>query len=681
MTRAGHLQCRRYAVRRCASWFITVALVGASASGTAAGAVDAAASTASGAALPVGPDRAVTTPAGATFTVAGAWTRRDRDRVVVFDAPEGDATIAVIDTVEASADAAVTDAWRLYRAGPVRPVRLVTPQAPRSGWQERRLTTYETSPNEKLIVLAYAWRAGTRWTVTLIESSEATFEKRGSQIGLVLGSLRPPGYQRENFAGRKANPLDAARIATMRNFIEAGMKQLSVPGVGWSLLDGGKVVFEGGSGVRELGRPEPVGADTLFIAASNTKALTTLLLAELVDEKKLRWDDPVTQAYPAFKLGDAETTRQVLVKHLICACTGVPRQDMEALFEFKDATPASSMALLGTMQPTSKFGEVFQYSNLMAAAAGYVGASLVAPRDELGKAYDDAMRDKVFRPLGMTNTTFDFKRALAADHASPHGEDVDGKTMISAMDLNYSFVPVRPAGGVWTSSRDLGRYVQMELADGKLPDGRTLVSKANLLARRAPQIPVGEDVSYGMGLFVDTHWGVTVVSHGGDLAGYHSNMIWLPDHGVGATILTNSDSGVLLRGPFLRKLLELLFDAADESDGMLKAAAEQREVTRKVERVRLVVPADPTETGKLAARYASTALGSLVVSKRSDGAVLFDFGEWQSEVASRRNDDGSISFITISPSLDGFEFVVAAAAGRRTLVMRDSQHEYVFLER
>jgi hypothetical protein len=58
----------------------------------------------------------------------------------------------------------------------------------------------------------------------------------------------------------------------------------------------------------------------------------------------------------------------VLVKHLICACTGVPRQDMEALFEFKDATPASSMKLLGTMQPTSRFGEVFQYSNLMAAA-------------------------------------------------------------------------------------------------------------------------------------------------------------------------------------------------------------------------------------------------------------------------------------------------------------------------
>jgi len=127
------------------------------------------------------------------------------------------------------------------------------------------------------------------------------------------------------------------------------------------------------------------------MAASNTKGMTTLLLAMLADEKKLQWDQPVTQLYPSFKLGDADTTRQVLVHHLVCACTGLPRQDLEWLFEFKDATPASSLASLGTMQPTSRFGELFQYSNLMAAAAGYVGAHLYDPSRDLGAAYDDAM--------------------------------------------------------------------------------------------------------------------------------------------------------------------------------------------------------------------------------------------------------------------------------------------------
>ncbi len=147
--------------------------------------------------------------------------------------------------------------------------------------------------------------------------------------------------------------------------------------------------------------------------------MTTLLLAELVDEKKLRWDEPVVDVYPAFKLGDADTTKQVLVKNLICACTGVPRQDMEWLFEFKNATPETELALLGTMQPTSKFGEVFQYSNMMAAAAGYIGAHLVYPNLELGAAYDKAMQEKIFDPLGMKSTTFDYARALAGNHATP----------------------------------------------------------------------------------------------------------------------------------------------------------------------------------------------------------------------------------------------------------------------
>ena len=106
--------------------------------------------------------------------------------------------------------------------------------------------------------------------------------------------------------------------------------------------------------------------------ASNTKAMTTLLLAKLVAEHRIAWDTPVIKLFPSFRLGDAETTHSVLVKHLICACTGMPRQDLEWIFDYGKMTPESTMALLGTMQPTSKFGELFQYSNLMAAATGSI---------------------------------------------------------------------------------------------------------------------------------------------------------------------------------------------------------------------------------------------------------------------------------------------------------------------
>ncbi len=624
-------------------------------------------------------DTSRTTSAGTTFTAPAGWSIETRANMVLLTPPEADSHIALVDVKADDADSAVAAAWAAYQPDFERPLEIALPQAALNGWEERRYYEYETSPNERLSIYAFAWRAGTSWIGIIVDASEPTLEKRSAPISLVLESLKPKGYQRETFAGKKAHALDADRIAVMKDFVASGMKQLGIPGVGFSLIDRGEVVFEGGLGVKELGKAARVDARTLFLAASNTKALTTLLLAQLVDEKKLRWDQPVTDVFPGFELGDAATTRQVLIKHLICACTGLPRQDLEWIFEFREATPASSFELLATMQPTSDFGEVFQYSNLMAAAAGYVAAAVLAPKLELGAAYDNAMQSRIFRPLGMQDTTFDFARAEQGNHARPHGHDINGQPSRAPMDLNYSVVPVRPAGGVWTSAHDLSKYVQMELARGALPNGKQLVSEENLLARRKSQVMLGEDVSYGMGLSVDTHWGIPVVQHGGALIGYLSDMMWFPDHGVGAVVLTNSESGGALLAPFLRRLVEVLFDARPEAEQQLSvAAAQQREDLAK-EREQLVIPADPQQVDTLAARYSSPALGELTV-KHKGGRTVFDVGEWRSAMASRKNDDGTMSFITIDPTLRGFDFVVGEHNGKRTLIVRDAQHEYKFTE-
>jgi len=619
------------------------------------------------------------TPAGATFTAPPGWSLRSDANMIVLTAPEPDSHIAIVDVKAADAAAAVTAAWRAYRPDFSRPVKLMTPAPARDGWEERRSFSYETSPNERAVIAALASRAGDKWTVVILDGKEPTFEKRGSQFSLVLQSLRPKGYNKENFAGRKALPLTPERVAELKSFVETSMKKLDVPGAGLALVDGGRVVYEGGIGVRELGKPDPVDANTLFMAASNTKGMTTLLLARLVDQGKLRWDEPVTDAYPKFKLGDADTTRKVLVKHLICACTGLPRQDLEWIFEFKNATPETSLALLGTMQPTSHFGEVFQYSNLMASAAGYVGAHLYDPDRSLGAAYDEAMQNMIFTPLGMTSTTFDMARALRSDHASPHGEDIDGRPEVANMAFNYSVMPHRPAGGVWTSAHDLVKYVQLEIARGKLPNGTQLVSEENLLMRRQPQVAMGENQNYGMGLMEDKTWGVTVIHHGGSLAGYKSDLMFLPDYGIGAVLLTNSDSGQLLLRPLMRRLLEVAFDGKPEAVGNVDIAAANFKASLRKERERLVVPASADLVAKLAPHYSSPALGDITVVK--DGAsTTFDFGEWKSKVASRKNDDGTVSFITIDPTNMGFEFVVADRSGKRALIIRDGQHEYVFTE-
>ncbi len=619
------------------------------------------------------------TPAGATFTAPVGWTLRTASTFVVLQPPEPDSRVVLADVASGSASDAVAAAWAAYRPDFHPVLKLATPLPARNGWDETQVFTYETSPNDRLEIGALARRHGTAWTILLRDGTEPTFEKRAAAAGLIVQSTRPAGYQRESFAGRKPHPLDAERVAQMQAFVRDAMKELQIPGASIALAQGDQVVFEGGFGVRELGKPAKVDANTLFMAASNTKGMTTLLLAELVDQGKLRWNEPVVDVYPAFKLGDPAITPQVLVENLVCACTGLPRQDMEWIFEFKHATPESSMALLGTMKPTSRFGEVFQYSNLMAGAAGYIGGHVVYPDLELGAAYDKAMQVRVFDPLGMRSTTFDMPKALRSDHASPHSWGIDGKVGVAPMDFNYSIMPHRPAGGVWTSSHDLIRYVQLELSQGVLPDGKRLVSAENLLARRRAGVPVGEDMTYGMGLETDRTWGVPVVHHGGSMAGYKSDLIVLPDAGIGAVLLTNSDEGQLMLRPFMRRLLEIVYDGKPEAAEDVAARAKREAAEIAQERTRLVVPAARAEVAKLARAYRSPELGDLAV-RTGQGGTVFDAGEWRTPVASRRNDDGTVSFISTEYGLIGFEWVVGERAGKRVLLLRDGQHEYVFTE-
>jgi CubicO group peptidase (beta-lactamase class C family) len=628
---------------------------------------------------PLAADTKSATAQGATFIAPKGWTLTQRGPATTIEAPEKDSRIVLVDVQAKDADAAVAAAWAASGLKLAWPLKLSQAAADRDGWTDRKGYQYETSPNEKRGVGAMAQRHGDTWTVAIEDLADATAEKRGGQLGLIFGALLPKGKQRETFAGKKANTLDAARIAALSEFVEKGRKLTTTPGIGIGIIQGGKVVFAGGFGEKQLGKPEKIDGDTLFMIASNTKALTTLLLATLVDEKKLDWNAPVVQQWPTFKLGDADTTSRVLVKHLVCACTGMPRQDTEWWFEFKDATPASSMALLGTMQPTSKFGELYQYSNLMAGAAGYLGGHLVHPQLELGLAYDLAMEQRVFKPLGMNATTFDFARALASNHATPHSLDLDDHPAIALMEPNYSVLPLRPAGAAWSSVNDLLKYVAMELAKGTLPGGKRFIGEAALLARREPQVALGSDASYAMALMIDNTWGIPVIHHGGDMVGFHSDMIWLPEQDVGAVILTNSDPGVLVRGPFRRKLLEVLFDGEPIADAQMAKAAEQFHDEIKVERARWTLPAAEADAALLAPRYKSTALGELKIL-RQQGKTLVDIGEWKSELASRHNQDGTVSFTTTTPGVQGSEFVVGSPGAKRTLITRDAQHEYVFTE-
>ena len=621
----------------------------------------------------------VSLASGDNFTAPDGWTLNKSGAMVKLAPPEPNSAVTILDVgVAANGTEAIAKAWAAN--GTPRVAKLVTPRPGRNGWDERAIADYEIPPNAERAIQAIAFRKDTRWTVVLLDASEAVAEKRGAAVGAVIQSLRPAGYVRESFAARPPHPLDAMRIAAMKSFVTQAMKDLGVPGAGLALISGNQVVYEGGLGVKALGSPAPVDAHTLFMIASNTKGMSTLLLSTLVDEKRLRWDQPVTDVYPAFRLGSDATTRSVLVKHLVCACTGLPRKDLEWIFATSGKTPASdTFRQLAATQPTSGFGEVFQYNNLMATAAGYIGGHLIYPNMELGAAYDRAMTDRIFGPLGMTDTTLSMDQALTRNHASPHAWGIGTVPILGNQDFNHVITPFRPAGGAWSSAHDMARYVQLELTKGVLPSGKRLVSEDALLARRVHNVPTGENQWYGMGLFDDRTWDVSVVHHGGSMAGYKSDIMLIPDVGVGAVILTNADEGQLLLRPTLRRLLELVYDGNPEAAADVAAAAARLKAQNMKDAQRLVIPPDPTAVAALAPHYANADLGSLTV-ERGVEPTSFRFTSWGTTVATKKEDDGTLSFVSTDPLNSGTPMVVGTKDGKRTLTVRDSQHEYVFVE-
>ena len=617
----------------------------------------------------------------ASLLVPEGWTVVRDGGTVAITAPEGDATIALVAIPSAAnGEEAVAQAWARFDPAFDRVVRLAVDQPDRDGWTDTKVVNYETSPAEKLVLQGVALKSADGWTAILVRGAQATFAKRGGQLGQMLGSLRPKSFAKESFAGKTAHKLDDLRILQIKDFVATSMDQLGVPGVGLALIQDGRIVWEGGLGVKEAGTTALVDENTQFMIASNTKGMATLLLSTLVDEGRLEWDQPVTDVYPEFRLGSDETTAKTLVRHLVCACTGLPRKDMEWIFNTRPDTPAkNAFEQLSATEPTSGFGEVFQYNNLMASAAGYVGAHIVHPDMELGAAFKSAMKERIFGPLGMTRTTFDTAEVMKGNWAKPHDFDIEDRIAPAAMDLNLAMEPFLPAGGAWSTAHDMALYVINELEEGVLPNGGRLVSAESLLARRAHNVPTGEASWYGMGLFDDQTYGVSVIQHGGSLVGYKSNWFAVPAADAAVVILTNSDAGQGLLGSLSRRFLEVLYDGKPEAVENVASLVERRDIALAKFRSEIDNPGNPEVLGSLADRYANAALGPLTV-RREGGRTYLQSTTIASEVTTKKNEDGTYSIVMISPGLRGSGILVGSKDGKRTLTLDDGQHEYVWVE-
>lgn len=318
------------------------------------------------------------------------------------------------------------------------------------------------------------------------------------------------------------------------------LKAWEVPGISVVIVRDGRVIYLKGFGVRELGKKEPVTPDTVFALSSCTKGFTTLALGMLVDDGKLAWDDPVRKHVPYFKLADPLADEQVTLRDLLCHRTGVGTHDFlwyRAPWDLEE-----QIRRTGRVPPSRGFRTGMIYQNVMVGAAG------VALEKAANDPWASFIEKKITKPLGMTATSFTTPAALqAADHASPHRRNRDGKVEPVAW---YDFAKPHPALSMNATARDLGKWLRFQLGDGTW-NGQRLVSADSLAEPHMPHVvirhegvarqenPFTQQISYALGWVVQDYRGQKLIQHAGNIDGMRAHITLAPGAGVGLAILAN----------------------------------------------------------------------------------------------------------------------------------------------
>lgn len=339
----------------------------------------------------------------------------------------------------------------------------------------------------------------------------------------------------------------ASRAAITREldrFIHQGMKSWQVPGVSVAVVHGDSVILAAGYGVRDLSKPGAVDPNTLFGIMSTTKAFTAMLIAMLVDEGKMSWNDPVTRWIPEFQMPDPYVTRVLTVQDLLTHSAGLGNADM--LWSRADLSEHEIFQRIRLLTPAYGFRNGFVYQNVMYGLAGEVIARVS------GMSFPEALQRKIFQPLGMTRTypTYATMAATADPNTSQAHFRIRGTVQPIAED---KVDLLAAAGATWSTANDMTRWLRF-LLDSARVDGRRLVSDSSFRMLFAPHVMVPPDefyptaaltqphwMTYGLGWFQQDYRGYMVDFHTGSLDGRTAIIGLIPALKLGVYVFGNLD--------------------------------------------------------------------------------------------------------------------------------------------
>ena len=602
------------------------------------------------------------------------WTVKENEGYTTLLSPEGDIRVHLLTSPETDLESAVKQGWA--EVAPDFTLESSDPQEPPSapGVEKTLVIHYE---GENQIAQAFAQLYGGTAYLLLIEGDLAAVQRRSAQVNIIASGFEISGLGDTDLTGTEPLTVDETITGELEAYVTDALKRFGIPGAAVAIVQNGEIVYEGGFGVKSMGGGEPITADTNMMIGSTGKSLTTMMMGTLVDDGSISWDTPVQEVLPEFKVSDPELSRTMTMRNLVCACTGVPRRDLELVFNADTLGAEEIVESLGTFTFFTGFGEAFQYSNQIVGTAGYAAAAADgASWGELYTGYLRSLQKRVLDPIGMTNTTLSLPKVKArGDYALPHSLNIRGRNEPFAVDLEQLLLPIAPAGAHWSTAHDMARYLVTELNVGVAPDGTRVVSEKNLRTTWEPQVEVSADTSYGLGWFVGDYKGLKLIEHGGNTFGFTSDFAFLPDAGLGIVVLANAQGTNAFNSAVRTRLFELVFEQDPEADK--QATFSFGEVAKELEKIsNNLQPIDRSVVTPYFGSYQNDALGE--VSLRLDGdAVTFDTGEFAVPLVAE-TEDGKVKYLFNGPPLPGGELKLTGKPDAPTLTIGEGAVKYVF---
>ncbi|HEV8538153.1 MAG TPA: serine hydrolase [Bacteroidota bacterium] len=334
------------------------------------------------------------------------------------------------------------------------------------------------------------------------------------------------------------------KLKEIDDYILKVQKDWNVPGCGVAIVKDDSVIFEKGFGVREIGKPEPVDQNTLFGIASCSKAFTAASIAMLVDEGKIKWDDPVTKYLPDFQLYDPYVTREMQVRDLLCHRSGLTTFGGDLIWYWTKYDRKEVIRRIRYLKPTSSFRTQFGYQNIMFLTAGMIIPAVT------GKNWEDFVKERIFAPLGMANSNTSISSFKPGDDvATPHNEH-EGKLRV------VKWMPgdnLGPAGAINSSAHDMAQWMRLQLGRGTYRGNKlfsagvsrtmwTIHTPQQIGEQSARLVPSTHFSGYGLGWGLRDYEGRMLVDHTGAVDGMTSRILLVPDEKLGVVVLTNSES-------------------------------------------------------------------------------------------------------------------------------------------